>query len=261
MTRLRAETVAVAELSELAHDQMFQVFKDYYDSVSYQRFLDDLRGKDDVILLMDEHHIIQGFSTIKNLALTVRGKKIYGLFSGDTVVAKAYWGQRVLGRAFLRYLVVQKARHPFSPYYWFLISKGYKTYLLMANNFEQHFPRFEREMSRWEKAVLDAFAASLYPHEYNPKTNLITFPDCHGHVRRGIADITPELREAYPRIAFFADKNPTWAQGSELACIARMTWSMPVRYGLKARLKRGGEPKLVVAQQQPTASLAMRSMS
>ena len=34
-----------------------------------------------------------------------------------------------------------------------------------------HFPRFERQMTRWEKAVLDAFAVTLYPHEYNPKTN------------------------------------------------------------------------------------------
>lgn len=259
MTRLHAQTVAVAELGEVAHQQMFEVFKDYYDSVSYERFLSDLHGKDDVILLLDAEGTIQGFSTTKNLSLTVRGKKVYGLFSGDTVVAKAYWGQRVLGRAFLRYLLTKKARHPLSPYYWFLISKGYKTYLLMANNFDEHFPRFEREMSPWEKAVLDAFAASLYPHEYDPQTNLITFPASHGHVRRGVADITAELRETYPRIAFFARKNPSWAQGSELACIARMTWSMPFKYGLKARLKRGGEP--VQPQTARTPSLAMRRAS
>lgn len=258
MTRLRAETVTVSRLDQEAREQMFEVFMDYYESVSYERFLEDLHGKDDVILLIDSQDRIQGFSTMKNLDLTVRGRKVYGLFSGDTVVARAYWGQRVLGQAFLRYLLARKARHPFAPYYWFLISKGYKTYLLMANNFEQHAPRFEREMSRWERAVLDAMAASLYPHEYDPRTNLITFPASHGQVRRGVADISPTLRESYPRIDFFAKMNPTWAEGSELACIARMTWSMPIRYGLKARLKQPATPKVEAAQAQPT--LAMRSM-
>jgi len=131
----------------------------------------------------------------------------------------------------------------------------------MANNFEQHFPRLESEMSRWEKAVLDAFAVSLYPHKYNPRTNLITFPSSHGHVRRGIADITPELREAYPRVAFFARKNPSWAQGTELACIARMTWTMPLKCGSKARFKRSGEPQVALPQRQSAPSLAMRSMA
>jgi len=87
MSRLRAQTVAVSALNDLDHEQMFEVFKDYYASVSYERFLDDLHGKDDVILLLDAGNTIQGFSTMKNLALTVRGKKIYLPLDGQQLRA------------------------------------------------------------------------------------------------------------------------------------------------------------------------------
>ncbi len=244
MRPLHASIRPITGLSASERDRMFEVFAEYYASISFERFVADLSGKDDVIMLVDERQVIQGFSGMKNLAMTVHGKKVYGVFNGDTVVAKVHWGQRVLGKAFLRYLFVQRARRPFSPYYWFLISKGYKTYLLMANNFDDHVPRYEQPMGTWERAVLDAFASALYPREYDPETHLIRFEDSHGHLRPGVADITPELCRQHPRIAFFAAANPSWAEGTELACIARMTWSMPFKYALKARLRRSPKLKL-----------------
>ena len=39
-------------------------------------------------------------------------EKAFGVFSGDTVVDRAFWGQRVLGKAFLRYLFIQKGNDP-----------------------------------------------------------------------------------------------------------------------------------------------------
>jgi hypothetical protein len=256
MSKLHARIVSVARLSDGQHQRMFEVFADYYANVSCERFLEDLGRKDDVILLLDSRNVIQGFSTMKNLSCVVKGKKVQGLFSGDTVVAKEYWGQRVLGRAFLRYLFTQKLKHPFVPYYWYLISKGYKTYLLMANNFEDHHPRLEAAMSRWDKAVLDAFGTTLYPHEYSPATGLITFPESHGHVRKGVADIDEALLDKYPRIAFFVEKNPTWFHGTELACIARMTWSMPFKYALKARARQKPELKALSTGERERPSLA-----
>jgi hypothetical protein len=249
-SQVRARIVPAASLGDADHRRMFEVFEQYYDSVTFQQFLADLSQKDDVILLVDAKGVIQGFSTMKNLDVVVQGKRVQGLFSGDTVVAREYWGQRVLGRAFLKYLFIQKAKKPFSPYYWFLISKGYKTYLLMANNFADHHPRVEQPMSAWDKAVLDAFGAAMYPKEYDSATGLITFEESHGNVRHGVAAITPELRAKHPRIAFFEARNPAWATGTELACIARMTWSMPFLYAMKARIKkaeRTTERRLVAA--------------
>ena len=238
MSLLKSRIVPVAALTATDHEQMFAVFGQYYDNVAIDRFLADLGAKDDVILLIDRADRIQGFSTMKNLDVEVDGERVYGLFSGDTVVAREHWGQRVLGRAFLRYLFVQSAKRPLTPFYWFLISKGYKTYLLMANNFPEHFPRFERAMSPRDKAILDAFGTTMYPGDYDAATGLIAFDESHGNLRHGVAAITSELKAKNPRVAFFAEKNPTWSDGTELACIAKMTWSMPLRYALKARMKK-----------------------
>jgi hypothetical protein len=135
-SKLKAKIVPVAELSYQDEARMFQLMQAYYDGVNREQFLTDLSKKSHVILLRDEGEPqIQGFSTLLCLSLTGGEKKTRGIFSGDTVVEKAYWGQRVLGKAFLRFLFTEKLRHPFEPLYWLLISKGYKTYLMMANNF------------------------------------------------------------------------------------------------------------------------------
>jgi len=257
MSRLRARVVPVASLGAAIIERMFTLFEEYYEEVAFEAFAADLSKKDDVILLVDGRGEVQGFSTMKNLTVEVGGRTVRGLFSGDTVVARAYWGQRVLGRAFLAYLFRKKARHPFAPYWWFLISKGFKTYLLMANNFEEYYPRPEGPTPPAEQAVLDAFASALYPGEYDPATGLISFDSSHGQVRRGVADITSELLEN-PKIAHFQRKNPTWFRGTELACIARMTWSMPLYYTAKAYAKAiAARPRKVMAP-SPEAMAPMR---
>ena len=35
-------------------------------------------------------------------------------------------------------------------------------------------------------------------------------------------------------IAFFQRANPAWREGVELACLARMTFAMPLKYAWKA---------------------------
>jgi hypothetical protein len=235
---MSGKVVARAALDEAQRRAMFGVFARYYEQISRAQFDHDLDGKDLVILLFDGDGAIQGFSTIKHLEVRGADGRLHrGLFSGDTVVAEAFWGQRVLGHLFLRHLFAQKLRHPFAPYWWMLISKGYKTYLLMANNFAEHYPRYERETPANKQEVLDAFAASLFAGAYRKETGLIDFQRSLGQLKAGVAPITADMLE-HPRIHFFNERNPTWSRGTELACIARMTWSMPVYYGAKAVWKQ-----------------------
>ena len=57
------------------------------------------------------------------------------------MIAQAYWGQKALQRVFTRYVVGVKLRHPLQRVYWFLITKGYKTYLLLSRYFPEYWPR------------------------------------------------------------------------------------------------------------------------
>jgi hypothetical protein len=233
-SKLKAKIVPVTELSYTEQARMFQLMQTYYDGVSREQFLTDLAKKSRVILLLDETGSqIQGFSTLQCLRVTCGGKNYRGIFSGDTVVEKSFWGQRVLGKAFLRFLFKEKLRRPFEPLYWLLISKGYKTYLMMANNFSEYYPRFDAPTAQDKKAIMDAFYSTLYAKGYDAEAGLIK--PCLGayKLKTGVAGISSALSKANPKVAFFQRANPDWQQGAELACLARMTLWMPFCYGLK----------------------------
>jgi hypothetical protein len=192
--RLRGHVVAIGKLSASERDEMFALFAQYYDCVERARFDSDLDQKDAVILLRAAG-AIQGFSTLKTLPVRVGRRTHYGVYSGDTVLAREYWGQRVLGKVFLRYLFGQKLRRQLRPFWWFLISKGYKTYLLMANNFGEHWPRHEQATPPERQQILDAFGAAYFPDYYQPATGLIEFPESLGQLKFHVTPITDEQRE------------------------------------------------------------------
>jgi hypothetical protein len=234
--RLTAAVVSVADLRVEERARMFSLMQKYYDAVTEESFQTDLARKDAVILLRDRG-TIQGFSTLVSIRATLAGRTVHGVFSGDTVIEKRYWGQTALGRAFLGYLLREKLKRPFSPLYWLLITKGYKTYLMMANNFAEHFPRYERSTPPDRREIADAFYLKLFPQSYNPATGLIRCPATTCRLKTEVAEISDELAAANPRIAFFQQANPEWRQGVELACLARMTLAMPLRYAIKALIK------------------------
>lgn len=235
---LRAEIVSIDRLESVERARMFELMRQYYDGMVEERFLFDLSNKHAVILLRDEvENKIRGFSTLRLIHARLGNKRLRGVFSGDTVIEKHYWGQRTLGKAFLRFLFFEKLKRPFEPLYWLLISKGYKTYLMMANNFSEHYPRFERATPVIKKAIMDAFYAELYPGNYDPKTGLIKYSDNPEYLKTGVAGISNGLLASNRRIAFFQKANPQWMRGVELACIARMSLFMPFYYALKVLAK------------------------
>lgn len=239
--KLVSQTTPVCELLKKDTKAMYEVFSKYYQNTSYDQFMSDLKEKDVVFLLLDaDTSQIVGFSTLVNLYVTVDGQEQRGCFSGDTILEKEYWGQGTLGIAFLRYLFMQKLRNPFKPLYWFLISKGYKTYLLMANNFKTHYPRYEVDTPAKERQIIGAFSRSLYGDHFNSNTGVITFSsvaskDC---LKAEITPITKELLLKNDRIRFFAKRNPGWEEGHELACVAEMTLGMPFYYQWKIMKKQ-----------------------
>lgn len=239
MAKLKSLTIPVEALLDEHKERMFEIFQKYYANTSYETFLKDLSDKDIVFLLLDQKdQQIQGFSTLKNLKVSFENKIYHASFSGDTIIEKAYWGQGALGVAFLKYLLLQKLKNPFRPYYWFLISKGYKTYLLMANNFPVHYPRFEKETPRKEQDLIHSLGEVLYGSSYKKNLGLIRFDDStqKDALKGDVAPITVDLLKN-DRISYFVKKNPDWIKGDELACLAEMTLMMPIRYQMKIMTK------------------------
>lgn len=116
--------------------QMYDLYASFYENTALDVFLQDLSKKSGVILVTrksDEK--VVGFSTLTCFDIEVEGRNARGIFSGDTIIEPAYWGNNALAATFHRRVVIERLKKPFTPFYWFLISKGYKTYLLLANNF------------------------------------------------------------------------------------------------------------------------------
>ncbi len=231
--RLVAKVREIDSLGEFEVMRMHKLFREYYEDHPYEQFRKDLFAKDDVILLIDaKSKNVEGFSTLLKVEFQKAGRKVNGIYSGDTVLSKAYWGSPALGVAFLKYLWMQKIKSPLTPLYWFLISKGYKTYLLMANNFLTHYPRLETATPPEMQEIMDKFYSERFSELYDPSTGLLRpkGPSCH--LKDNVADISLKDLEN-SRIAFFAEKNPNWKKGSELCCVAAMTLEMPARYVVK----------------------------
>ncbi len=232
-SHVRYEIRVPKELNRVELDRMYAVFAKYYNNHDKNIFMIDLIEKDHVILLRDARSgVIQGFSTLLKIHLKKYGINAIGIYSGDTVLEKEYWGTKALGMAFLTYLWREKVKNPFRPVYWLLISKGYKTYLLMANNFKTHFPRLDQSTPPKIKHIMDSFYADKFGDDYDRDKGLIEFDSASCCLKEKIAEISHELTKN-PKVRFFAEKNPKWDRGHELACLAEMTLWLPLKYFLK----------------------------
>lgn len=226
--RTRTELVPAAALTEHQKRAMFRVFERYYQDVNYDLFSADLAEKQSVFLFIRDGlggPRIVGFSTNWKRTLEVtKGRKATFLFSGDTVLEKDHWGTKILQMAFFWYILRCKLASPFSPVYWMLISKGYKTYLMMRRNFARSFPSPTESVDPDTRSVLDAFYGAKFGEAYNANTGLIEFHTPHGAVKEGIAAPSPNLLHD-PDVAFFLRTNPRYQEGVELACLAEIRFS------------------------------------
>ncbi len=217
--------------------QMYQLYAQYYENTSLDVFLSDLSKKSGVILVeraADERLV--GFSTQTFFDLKVQGKRVRGIFSGDTIIEKEYWGNNALANTFYRRLIIERLKRPLVPFYWFLISKGYKTYLLMTNNFYNYYPNVNGQDDKY-RAVTEAYCQQLFPHAFDRDKMLLDFGNDYVRLKGEVADITPELIESNPHIAFFEKVNPSWRRGTEVPCLAACDYESLFRSIIDVPLK------------------------
>ena len=250
--KLYGRLVKVADVSSLDIEEMFAIFSRYYLNVTRDGFLRDFHEKSHVILLREcGTNKIRGFTTLKTFETKADGREIAGLFSGDTVIERDFWGQSALRSAFCRLLIATWWKNLIAtwgrrPCYWFLISKGYKTYLLLTNNFPTHWPRFDRTTPGFERAVMRQFAERLYPGRLEARAlegfganagEACVLPFAAGapFLGEGVGP-GPEELLSNPNIRFFELANPGWREGHELCCLAPIGPAIFFRFVWKAGL-------------------------
>lgn len=220
--QLVSSTVAVRRLSGGQREAMWQLFHCYYDAVSRETFAQDLAAKSDVILLRDSgDRTLQGFATIQTYRRTVQGQRIAVLYNGDTLIGESYWGQTALQKAWLSFAMRFKLSNAHLPSYWFLITKGYKTYLLLSRNFPEYWPRHDLPTPPWQEAVINTLAAEKFGEDFKPDLGVVQHHECMGRLRDGVAPIDDKALEQ-PDIRFFSESNPGHVHGDELCTLGRI---------------------------------------
>jgi len=217
--RLTGKTIAVRELDDAARRAAFALFAASYEGADWPRFASDLEEKQHIIVMRDHAtRLLKGFSTVSvRVEDTERGKAIV-VFSGDTVIDREYWGQKELHRQLALLFMRLHLRNASLPIYWFLVSKGYKTYLGFIKNFPVSIPRYERSDDPHLRRLLDRVATARFGVTYDASTG-IAVNTGHEWVRRGLAPIDATAR-ANPHVRFFVERNPSHERGDELACLA-----------------------------------------
>jgi hypothetical protein len=221
--KLEGLLVPVAALTRSQRHAMFDLMDRHYENIKPATFAADLEEKQWVILLRDpQSQELCGFSTQVLMDVLVAGRLVKALFSGDTIVARERWGDQALAHVWGRLALSLMDQDGATELYWFLISKGYKTYRFLPLFFHEFYPRHDQVTPDWARDVIDALAGCRYPRAYDHCAGIVRTSTGKDRLRPGIAEITPE-RQRDPHVRFFLERNPGHAQGDELCCLAPLT--------------------------------------
>lgn len=220
---LKGEVRPVSDFSEEELQLMYELMAEFYDDTNVEVFCRDFADKDYCLVLYSEEGKLVGFTTQKVLELDVDGKRIPGIFSGDTIIHKAYWGDTELFKVWANFWFPYAEKY--EEFYWFLICKGYKTYRMLPLFWTEFYPNYRMETPEYEKRIIDAYGTLLYPEDYNPGTGVMEYKARKDKLKTGVADIGG--RELSNKdVSFFCEKNPGYIQGNDIACLARIDKAM-----------------------------------
>lgn len=210
---------AVSALSEALRSEMARLYLANYDGSDERIFFGDLAKKQEVLLLRDGQQLV-GFTTIHFFEREWRGQPIRVVYSGDTVVDRAHWGQQALAFDWISRMGALKCERPEIPFYWLLLVKGHRTFRylpLFARSFYPHWKSDRRDL----KPLADALAEEMFPGDYNAETGVVEFRESRGHLKSDIA-LPSQAELAKEDISFFLQRNPGFQRGHELVCLCEV---------------------------------------
>ncbi len=240
--RLRGRVISLGALSLVQRDTMWRLFATYYEGPGVARacFDADLDAKQDLILLEDTgDRSLRGFCTLAWHHGQTDGVAWRALFTGDTIIDHRYWGQLALHITFTRYLLTRWLRSPSQPVYWYLITKGYKTYLILTRNFPHHFPRHDRDTPPFEAQLIHALSARLFGDWWCPERGLVCVPlDKRQRLRADVAPQHTVIPGRHADVDYFFTRNPGHAEGDELVVLARFDLQFLAHFATRSFKKK-----------------------
>lgn len=206
-----ANTLTEAEIEEI-----WQFYRQFTER-SREAFVARLRQAPEVFLCRDAQGRLRAFGSFQILQASWEGKP-YGLFYTHwTAIDPSWRGKRLVQRIGLRYYLRYRLRHPTTPLYWLVCTSTYKSYLLLARNFADAWPRRHQPWPAREKSLCEQGMRQLGYGELHPQTGVL-HRDGSSRYTDGVVDDPALLAD--PDIAFYAALNPGHRSGDTLPCLA-----------------------------------------
>ena len=221
--RLLSSVVEAGDLTAADRGEMFALMQRCYENVRRDCFEEDLNRKWMVIALHEPvNGRLVGFSTQVVLKMDVNGSTVQALFSGDTVVEPENWGDTALAHEWGQFAVRLIDELDSNDLYWFLTSKGFRTYRYLPLFFREFWPRSNGKCDARIQGIIDSLGHLVGGRRYNTKRGVIHSSHDQYFVRRAVGE--PGMRaQRNPHVNFFLELNPGSDQGDELCCLAPLT--------------------------------------
>jgi len=221
--RLRSSIIEIQQLTSQERLLMFELMQECYENIHRDKFEKDLDAKWSVLQVHDPtNDRLVGFSTQVILEASVDRKTITALFSGDTVVRPSHWGDPALAHEWGQLALRLIDQNTSKQLYWFLTSKGFRTYRYLPLFFRKYSPCFSEGLAHKHIAAMDALGQMVGGQRYDPTRQVILSAPDKDYVRKGISE--PNARKNKdPHVRFFLERNPGYVHGDELCCIAPLS--------------------------------------
>jgi hypothetical protein len=190
-----------------------------YDGSCESQVLADLSAKTEVLLVQHAEQVV-GFTTWQVYERNWRGTELQVVYSGDTIVDRAHWGQQALAYNWIARMGALKRAKPDLPLYWFLIVKGHRTFKYLPTFGKSFYPHWSLDRSDL-KPLADFLAREKFGADYNPATGVVEFPESRGHLKDEIAEPAAE-EKTKEAVRFFLQRNPNFRRGHELVCLCEL---------------------------------------
>lgn len=213
-------SVPRASLTGHERDELLALLDRHFEGVTPAQFAHDLDEKDWVLRIRRDGRLV-GFTTLQLYHALHDGRCLNVLYSGDTIMAPEAWRSPVLARGWIALVRALQATRPAEPWYWLLLSSGFRTYRFLPVFWREFWPRHDADAPPHVHAMLVALAQGRFGAAFDAAAGVVRF--AHPQRLRGALADVPDGRVDDPHVHFFLSRNAGWARGDELVCLTELS--------------------------------------
>ncbi|MEO6446105.1 MAG: hypothetical protein ABIZ91_03140 [Gemmatimonadaceae bacterium] len=206
-------------MSATERAELFALLDAHFEGVSEAQFARDLDEKDWVLRVRRGERLV-GFSTVQIATSTFQSERMNVVYSGDTIMRPEAWGSPVLARAWIAMIRRLQGDLVDEPWYWLLLSSGYRTYRFLPVFWREFWPRHETESAPATVALLSHLARERYGSRFIETEGIVRF-DVPQRLKSELAAV-PDGKRGDAHVEFFLSRNPGHAEGDELVCLTEL---------------------------------------